>query len=50
MLRFCRARQFKINKVIEMFDKWYESRKKYNVDEVLKTWTIEDTATILKEY
>lgn len=50
LLRFCRARQFKISKVIEMFDKWYENRKKYNADEILNNWTIEDTATILKEY
>ena len=50
LLRFCRARQFRLNKVIEMVEKWYEFRQKHNADMVIDQWDVENTKKLLSGY
>lgn len=38
LLRFCRGRQFRLEKVIEMFEKCLAWRAKWNADTILEGW------------
>ena len=38
LLRFCRARQFKLDEVQKMFEHFIEQRRLHNVDTILETY------------
>jgi len=50
LLKFCRARKFEINKVIEMFSNFLNYRKENGIEDILNTFKSEDRKLVLKYY
>jgi hypothetical protein len=50
LLKFCRARKFDIDKVIEMFKNYMEYRTEHDIDNVITTFKFEKAAEVSEFY